>query len=133
MFADHHAEVGQHLFSDERVQWAQEVTQPHPQLGWVRWQTICVIRDDKPVKFRKLLGPESMFPDATRAINFVSLGEYSAGEAAEILEALRAGKPEPEEPRDLIALWRRQNEELAALRANRSVFGPSVTIQRNYA
>jgi hypothetical protein len=122
--------MGRDLYTDEMVEWAQEYDKDKPMLGSHRYQKLSVIRGGALVEFVKELGPSSQFPGA-RPVNGYFGSVYSAGEVMDICERLREGKPEEEEPKDLMTLHLMALEEKQAARAHRSVSGPAITISRN--
>lgn len=119
------------LFSDERALWGQEVTKP--MFGaLVRVQRICVVREDKPVIFERVMGRADEFPTAIRTVNFPAFLLYSAGEVNEQLDVLREARPpDNREPTDLMGEYLKQEDEKEALKARRTVVGPSLFVQRS--
>lgn len=118
------------LTTDERVEWILEGGREKPGFGLHRYQRILVRRGQMMCEFLKDLGPVFMFPNAAPVQAWLG-GEYSVGEAMEIAERLREGKPpEDKEPVNLMQKYFEQADELNALRAHRSVSGPLLTIER---
>jgi len=127
------ASTSRGLHPDEPVWWLREmirVDNKTPGAVPMRVQGIQVIRDDKPTWFTRVLGPECFFA-GQHLINFMAGALYSVGEVVEIAERLREGKPEAEEPSDLLGDYMKQCDELQAIKAHKTVNGPYLTIQRN--
>ena len=102
-----------------------------------RWmQRVFVIRGDAIAKWAKDYGPMTKWPDATE-IFYPSFGENSVGQLQELAERDRHSDKWAERGRErlaestLIADILRQEEALIDVKANRSNFGPGVSVQRN--
>ena len=118
---------------DEKVWWLREwvrVDNRTPGALPVRMQSIAVNRNDSIAWFDRVMGLDAEI--SGNLIQFWGGWEYSAAEACEIADRLRDGRPEQEEPSDLIGQYQRELDEKRNLVANRSIFGPDVRIQRNY-
>ncbi len=99
-------------------------------------EQIFVVRGDAIAKFETDYGPASGFPDFTETI-YPSFGENSVGQLQEMAERDRhsdkwakRGKESLAES-TLIPGILRQEEALLDVRANRSIFGPGISVQRN--
>lgn len=115
---------------DEKVWQLIETVRDKPRFGPHRYQIIWSRRGEQLVKFEKDLGPELLYPGAS-LFQFFCGNEYSVGEAMEIADRAREGKPpEEREPTDLLGEYKKELEEKEALRAHRSVSGPLLTVQR---
>ncbi len=102
-----------------------------------RWmQRVFVIRGDAIAKWAKDYGPMTKWPDATE-IFYPSFGENSVGQLQELAERDRHSDKWAKRGRErlaestLISDILRQEEALIEVKANRSHFGPGVSIQRN--
>ncbi len=102
-----------------------------------RWiQRVFILRSDAIAKFETDFGPASDWPDATEII-YPSFGENSVGQLQELAERDRHSdkwakrRREMQAESTLIADILRQEETLLDVRANRSIVGPAVTVQRN--
>ncbi len=102
-----------------------------------RWiQRVFVVRGDAIAKFETDYGPVADWPDATEII-YPSFGENSVGQLQELAERdrhsdkwVKCGRERLAES-TLIKDILRQEETLIDVKANRSHFGPGVSIQRN--
>ena len=102
-----------------------------------RWmQRVFVIRGDAIAKWTKDYGPISKWPDATE-IMYPSFGENSVAQLQEMAERDRHSDKWAKRGRErlaestLIKDILRQEEALLNVRANRSIIGPAITVQRN--
>ena len=102
-----------------------------------RWiQRVFVIRGDAIAKFETDLGPLSFWPDATQII-YPSFGENSVGQLQEMAERDRHSdkwakrRREMQAESTLIPDILRDEEIKLDVIANRSNFGPGVSVQRN--
>ncbi len=102
-----------------------------------RWiQRIFVVRGDAIAKWTKDYGPISKWPDAVE-IMYPSFGENSVAQLQELAERDRHSDKWAKRGRErlaestLIADILRQEETLIDVKANRSHFGPGVSVQRN--
>ncbi len=102
-----------------------------------RWvQRVFVIRGDAIAKFETDYGPISKWPDATE-IMYPSFGENSVAQLQEMAERDRHSDKWAKRGRErlaestLIKDILRQEEALLNVRANRSIIGPAITVQRN--
>lgn len=102
-----------------------------------RWiQRVFVIRGDAIAKWTKDYGPITKWPDATE-IFYPSFGENSVGQLQEMAEHDRHSdkwakrRREMQAESTLIPDILRQEEILLDVKANRSHFGPGVSVQRN--
>ena len=102
-----------------------------------RWtQRVYVIRGDAIAEWSKDYGPISRWPDATE-IMYPSFGENSVAQLQEMAERDRHSDKWAKRGRErlaestLIKDILRQEEALLNVRANRSVIGPAITVQRN--
>lgn len=102
-----------------------------------RWiQRVFVVRGDAKAKFETDYGPVSDFPDATET-GYISDGEDSVAQLQELAERDRHSdkwakrRREMQAESTLIADILKQEGQLLDVRANRSHFGPGVSIQRN--
>ena len=102
-----------------------------------RWvQRVFVIRGDAIAKFETDLGPLSFWPDATETI-YPSFGENSVGQLQEMAERDRYSDWGAKHRRRVAAestlipdILRDEEIKLDVI-ANRSNFGPGVSVQRN--
>ncbi len=102
-----------------------------------RWiQRVFVVRGDAIAKFETDYGPVADWPDATEII-YPSFGENSVGQLQELAERDRHSDKWVKRGREslaestLIEDILRQEETLIDVKANRSHFGPGISIQRN--
>ena len=102
-----------------------------------RWvQRVFVIRGDTIAKWTKDYGSITKWPDATE-IFYPSFGENSVAQLQELAERDRHSDKWAKRRREqlaestLIADILRQEETLIDVKANRSNFGPGVSVQRN--
>ena len=102
-----------------------------------RWvQRVFVIRGDAIAKYETDYGPISKWPDATE-IMYPSFGENSVAQLQEMAERDRHSDKWAKRGRErlaestLIQDILRQEEALLNVRANRSIIGPAITVQRN--
>ncbi len=102
-----------------------------------RWvQRVFVVRGDAIAKFETDYGPVTDWPDATE-IMYPSFGENSVGQLQELAERDRHSDKWVKRRREqlagstLISDILRQEETLIDVKANRSHFGPGVSVQRN--
>ncbi len=102
-----------------------------------RWvQRVFVIRGDTIAKFETDYGPITKWPNASE-IMYPSFGENSVGQLQELAERDRNSDKWAKRGRErlaestLIADILRQEETLIDVKANRSNFGPGVSVQRN--
>ncbi len=126
-----HQAVGEPpLHPDERVEWVREYVREKPMFGPYRYQSMRVHRGDRLVVFEVELGPEIQFSGAHPINGYLGF-EYSVGEACDIANEARYGRPEPEEPQDLVKNWFEQLDESRQQKTHRSVSGPDVRIERH--
>ena len=102
-----------------------------------RWvERVFVIRGDAVAKFETDYGPVSDWPDATETI-YPSFGENSVGQLQEMAEYDRHSdkwakrRREMQAESTLIPDILRDEEIGIHVRANRSHFGPGISVQRN--
>ena len=102
-----------------------------------RWiERVFVIRGDAVAKFETDYGPVTQWPDATETI-YPSFGENSVGQLQEMAEYDRHDDRWAKRRRErlaestLIPDILRDEEIGIHVRANRSNFGPGVSVQRN--
>lgn len=102
-----------------------------------RWiQRVFVIRGDAIAKFETDYGPMTKWPDAIETI-YPSFGENSVGQLQEMAEHDRHSDKWAKRGRErlaestLIPDILRDQETLLDVRANRSHFGPGISVQRN--
>jgi hypothetical protein len=102
-----------------------------------RWvQRVFVIRGDAKARFETDFGPTSDFPDAVE-IMIPSFGENSVAQLQELAERDRHSDKWAKRGREqlaestLIKDILRQEEALLNVRANRTIIGPAITVQRN--
>lgn len=102
-----------------------------------RWiQRVFVIRGDAIAKWTKDYGPITKWPDATE-IFYPSFGENSVAQLQELAERDRHSDKWAKRGRERLAASTlipdilRQEEQLIHVKANRSQFGPGISVQRN--
>ena len=102
-----------------------------------RWvQRVFVIRDDTIAKFETDFGPVENFKDATEVV-YPSFGENSVGQLQELAERDRHSDKWAKRGRErlaestLIPDILRQEEIRLEIIANRSRFGPAISVQRD--
>lgn len=102
-----------------------------------RWlQRVFVIRGDAIAKWTKDYGSITKWPDASE-IFYPSFGENSVGQLQELAERDRHSDKWAKRGRErlaestLIPDILRQEEILKDVKANRSHFGPGISVQRN--
>ena len=102
-----------------------------------RWvQRVFVVRGDTKARFETDYGPISKWPDATEII-YPSFGENSVGQLQEMAERDRHSdkwakrRREMQAESTLISDILKQEEMLLDVKANRSHFGPNISVQRN--
>jgi hypothetical protein len=102
-----------------------------------RWvQQVCVIRGDTKAIWTRDYGPVSDWPDATEVI-YPSFGENSVGQLQEMAEYDRHSdkwakrRKEMQAESTLIPDILRDEEIKLDVVANRSHFGPGISVQRN--
>ena len=102
-----------------------------------RWmQRVFVIRGDTIAKWTRDYGPITKWPDATE-IFYPSFGENSVAQLQELAERDRHSDKWAKRGRERLAASTlipdilRQEEQLIHVKANRSQFGPGVSVQRN--
>ena len=131
-----HLVVGQRdardLRLDEKVWWLHETVRDKPQYGPHRYQVLFVRRGEFEYRFEQDMGPELLFPTAG-LFNFFCGNEYSVGEAIEIANRLREGKPPEDDhpPTDLIGEYQKELDEKRALRVARTTVAPGLFLQRS--
>jgi hypothetical protein len=99
-------------------------------------QRVYVIRGDAKAEWSKDYGPVSDWPDATEII-YPSFGENSVAQLQEMAERDRHSdkwanrRREMQAESTLISDILKQEEMLLDVKANRSHFGPGISVQRN--
>ena len=115
---------------------------PRPGYGVRRVRLLHVVRGDRLAEYSEDLGPADWYHEQLRvpgAVTDPTNGHteilHTVGELCDIADWVRSGKSQAEQsglaPGDLWGQWRRQQEEKAAARRHRSVFGPVIRRQRN--
>jgi hypothetical protein len=100
-------------------------------------EQIFVVRGDAIAKYETDYGPSSDFPDFTETIYPSPLGENSVAQLQEMAECDRHSdkwakrRREMQAESTLVKDILRQEETLLNVRANRSIIGPAITVQRN--